>query len=673
MPTPVYLTNWSHRVAPTQNGGGIYSVVSGSVMSIDTTIRTPQALKCVTSASTGYVGYAQISGANVVVGRVYVYFPTSLPSSSMQFITGNGTGIFANVRYNSATGNFEVGNSDLWTAGSAAAANTEYRIDFRINISGTSYTMDWQINGVAQTQWVLTGQVASTWANLRLGSQNSSTGTVLFQHLILSTTSADYPIGPGGTECLLPASDGTHVPGTNVMEDDTAVDIGVTPAYNKINTFPPGTTPYIRQTQDGTDKYAEVLFGDMSVTPGSILGVSATLGYTAATTTLCKGACIVSKDNFSSSTTVWGAPGATADYSDGATNNIFWKSAIVAGATDLTTVNALKARIGFSDDATPDPYWMALCVEVAYTVSTNDIDLDLVTYSNSFPDVTVLESVIEPLDLVTYTSTVNDIVVTENVIESLDLVTYSISFFDITVTENIPELLDLVSYSSSFLDITVLESVIEPLDLATYSSSFPEVTVLESVIEPMDLVSFSVSFPDLTVLENVVELLDAVSYSSSFLDISVLESVIELLDLVSYSNEFYDIDLLEEGDIPLDLVEYSSSFDDLSMLESEIVLLDLVTYSSQMNDISVTESEDVVLDLVSYTTSFHDISLDETGDLSLDLVTYSSTIYDITFEIPVLTLIPVERTYAIDARSIIVVVDNQIRIVSVDHQDRTIY
>lgn len=674
MPTPVYLTNWSHRVAPTQNGGGIYSVVSGSVMSIDTTTRPPQALKCITSASSGYVGYAQISGANVVVGRVYVYFPTALPSSSMQFITGNGTGIFANVRYNSATGNFEVGNSDLWTAGSAAAANTEYRIDFRINISGTTYTMDWQINGVEQTQWALGSQTPSTWSNLRLGSQNSSTGTVLFQHLILSVTSADYPIGPGGTECLLPESDGTHNAGTNVIEDNTGADIGVTPAYNKVNTLPPGTTPYIRQAVNGTGNYAEIQFANMVASPGSILGAVATLGYTSETTTANRGACIVSKDDFASFTTVWGNPTVTADYSDGATNNVFWKSAVISGAVDLTTVNALEARLGYSDDANPDPYWMALCVEVAYTESTNDINLDLVTYSNSFPDLTILENEIVPLDLVSYPSTINDVVILENIPEPLDLVTYTSAINDITVTENIVESLDLVSYSSSVSDLTVLEHEIILLDLVTYSSSVPDLTVLENEIVPLDLVSYSSSIPDITLLENIDIPLDLVSYSSEAFDLSVLENEIIPLDLVSYSSEVFDLDVLENVVESLDLVTFFSEFFDLDVLEAGDIQLDLVEYSSVFEDLSVLEHDIVSLELVSYTSVVNDLSLEaEAGDILLDLVVYSSSFPELTLVQEVLPKTPIERTFAIRERNSLTVIDSQKRIVSVDYQDRTIY
>lgn len=370
MTTPLFVTNWGSRVATlTTNGGGLATTLNGTGMSIDTTTLSPQSLKCVVAAAASYWATNKVNAQTVIVIRVYVYFPTSLPSSSMQFIIGDGTdGTFGNIRYNSATGNFEAGNSSAWTAGSAAAANTLYRFDVRMTWSSTTHTIDWSINGTPQTQWTLGGQVDSSFATFRLGSQTSSTGTVLFQHLVVTGTSGDYPLGAGGTQTLKPNADGTHNAGTNVMEDNAGTDIGATTAYDKLNSIPPDATTYVRQVATGAN-YAEVAFEDISDTHSAIIGAMAYLAYTSATTTANRGACIISKDAFSSQTEVHGNDVTTADYSDGSTANLFFKSAIVSGVTDDTTVNALKARIGYSGDVSPNPYWVDLWVEVAYSTS----------------------------------------------------------------------------------------------------------------------------------------------------------------------------------------------------------------------------------------------------------------------------------------------------------------
>lgn len=375
---PVFVTNWPHQVVDI-DGGGLYTSLTGTQMTVDTSILSPQSLKCAVSSSNSFVGYAQIIGQSIMVGRVYIYFPSSLPTGLFRFIVGNDNqSQFMNIEYRDdgtpriqARHSVGAGGTQVWSG--TPAVDTLYRIDWRFDSTGTTQTIDWQVNGVAQTQVSQSGCVASTWNSIRLGSGGTtSTGTILFQHLVLSTTSGDYPIGHGGTQTLKPSADGTHNAGTNVIEDNAGTDIGTTTAYDKINSLPPSATTYIRQAVDGTGNYAEVSFEDISDTHSGIIGATGFLAYTSATTSANKGGCIMSKDSFSTSTTIWGAPGATADYSDGSTSNLFYKSAMLANVTDDTTVNALKARIGYSDDANPDPYWIDLWVEVAYTIATGN-------------------------------------------------------------------------------------------------------------------------------------------------------------------------------------------------------------------------------------------------------------------------------------------------------------
>ena len=140
------------------------------------------------------------------------------------------------------------------------------------------------------------------------------------------------------------------------MEANDGTDIGATTAYDKLNSIPPTTTNYVRQATVGTTRYAEVNFADISVTRSGIIGAIGILAYTSATTTANQGACIISKDSFSTQTDIWGNPTTRADYSDGSTSNLFYKSALIAGVTNDTTVNALQARIGYSNDVSPNPY-----------------------------------------------------------------------------------------------------------------------------------------------------------------------------------------------------------------------------------------------------------------------------------------------------------------------------
>jgi hypothetical protein len=372
--TKLVVTGWEHGVAtPVNSGAGIAdSVTAGASMSVQSTTKNTgtYALRVNTAAAVSSLGYTTAS-LTVVTGRIYFRVATA-PDANTVFVRAiTATGADLGIKYNVADNKIYarvVGVSDGNAYGTAISAGQWYRLDFRFDVSGNPNKIDFQIDGNAVTQTTY-GQAIDAITSITVGNTDAVTMDVYFDDLVLTDSTLDYPIGAGGTELLVPSADGTHAAGTNDMEDNAGTDIGVTTAYDKINSVPPSATTYIRQAQAITTDYAEVLFGDITATHSAIIGAQAFLAYTAATTTQCFGACIVSKDNFSTSTTVWGAPGATADYSDGSTANPFYKRAIIAGAIDDTTVNALKARLGYSNDATPDPYWIDLYVEVGYTVT----------------------------------------------------------------------------------------------------------------------------------------------------------------------------------------------------------------------------------------------------------------------------------------------------------------
>lgn len=383
MTTPVLITNWAAQ-SLSANGGGLVSSTSGTGNSISTTIyrnaNSPQSYQCTTSSSTSLLSYTQVSGAGVIVGRVYLRFNGSLPttaSNPLNLISGQGADTtWAEIGFVPSTGKLAAFQyTETPTDGPVVTYDVWYRIDFRFTWNSTTHTIDWKVDGVDQPQFSIGSQTSTTFSSFRIGNTGgvNSTGTWNFCDLVLSVTSADYAIGAGGTQTLVPAADGTHsLPAANEIEAQDGTDIGTgTTAYDKINSMPPSATTYIRQATSGPTAYAEVLFGDISDTHTGIIGAMAFLAYTSETTTNNRGGCIVSKDSFSTQTTLHGAPSATVDYSDGSTSNLYYKSAIVSGVTDDTTVNALKARVGYSDDATPDPYWIDVYVEVAYTAATS--------------------------------------------------------------------------------------------------------------------------------------------------------------------------------------------------------------------------------------------------------------------------------------------------------------
>ena len=628
MTTPVFLTGFENGVLPTTNGGGLWNGgVSGpTVMSIQGTIKNTgnYALRMNPNNVNCYVSRSISQG--VVVGRAYVRWE-SFPTTNSYFLISDASDGDLCFEFLISTSSIRANKIGVGTAGSfVVSTGVWYRIDWKFDASSTTHTIDWQIDGVAQTQLSVAG-ASQNLISVLFGASGPKIQDMYLDDIVISATSGDYPIGPGGTEILVPsAADATNV-GTNDIEESNGTDASST-SWQALNSIPMGnSTNYIRQLQSINTHYLRVSLTDLTASHSSIIGAMAILGYTSATATTNNGGCIVSKDSFTSYTTIWGDPTTPADYSDGSISNVYWKSTIVSGAVDDTTVNALEVEIGFSSDASPDPYWIDVAVEVAYAESTTDINLNLATYSTTIPDIIVLENVVVPLDLVIYSSTIPNV----------------------GFVENVDVFLDLVTYSNTIHDITLLENVVVFLDLVTYSSTIHNITVLENVVLALDLVSYSSIFPDVTVLENVILTLDLVIYSNTIADLTILETQLISLDLVTYFNTILDVELLEEGTIALDLVTYSFVIHNVTILEHVIEPLELVTFSQTVYNVTILEDEIHFLNLVTYTSTVHNVLFTSDSDT---------------------VVVPMERTYSLSKEVRIISIEKEVRIISIEKENR---
>jgi hypothetical protein len=687
MPTIVYSNGFENQAPPTANGGGLYSSVVGT-WTIDTSVKHSGGAAIKVAVSSGVAASLKQTKSlpsTVVTQSVYLNFGAALPGGTVKInLIGANNSLTVDLpsfSYNPVTGFFLTrhGTSQSQEDNVTVQTNTWYRIDFKVEITGGNQIINVNVNGrtLAQNSYAMS---STNFANVFLGSLRTDHAVaynVYFDDWIYSVTGSDHPLSGAndyGIEGLLPSADGTHNAGTNIMEDQAGNDIGAVTAYNKINSVPPDVTTYIRQAAIGASNYAEVLFADISAAHSGIHCACAILAYTSETTTSNKAACIVSKDNFASSTEVWGTPSATLDYSDGATNNLFYKTAPIAGAVDDTTVNNLKARMGYSGDATPDPYWIDMMIEVVYQISSNTISLDLVTYSSTINAINVIESEPISLDLVSYSSTFNAITVIESGIISLDLVTHSNTFNALNVIETERYSLDLVSYSSAFNSINVTESEPITLDLVSYFNTFNSISVVESEILNLDLASYSSVVNTISMIESETMGLDLVSYFLAVNTLSVIESELIEIDLVLYSYDFNTISILESEIIGLDLVTYSIGFDEAYLLEStKTIPLDLVSYVGVINDLNVFENEIVYLDLVSYSNTFNVLEVIESDTSSLDLVVFSYSVLSL-FVISSEELIktPIVRCYSILKEERVNIITSEIRINAIVSEERTI-
>lgn len=366
----LYLTGFEYGITPTNAGLGLATGVSN--VAIDSTIKHTgnYSLRCQTSANTSYI-YWNITNSTVVIGRVYFYFDT-LPNTSLNilyFITNNTT--YANFRYNSTSEILQCSYTGATTIdGPAVTTGSWYCLDFQIDVSGTTHSIDWQVNESAQTQVSISGRTRTSVYRCVLGlQQTNSTADMYYDDLVLLDGNGSYPIGPGGTVGLVPNSDGTHNAGTDVIENQDGTDIGVVSAYPLLDEIPMtiGSGYYVRQAENGTGNYAEVNFDDTTISDANIIGMMSVLGYYSGGTLTNHGKAVVSYDGFTYHNDV------IIDGDMSVTTAAFASKAITNTSWTQSEANAMQARVGYSSDASPYPYWFSLLLELAYTAANGEV------------------------------------------------------------------------------------------------------------------------------------------------------------------------------------------------------------------------------------------------------------------------------------------------------------
>jgi hypothetical protein len=253
--------------------------------------------------------------------------------------------------------------ADIGTAGSVGSTvindGNDHRIDIKLVTSGTTWTLDWAIDGVDQGQQTLGSQVATDSVWIAFGSSTAAhTAVFIVDDVVASVTSGDYPLGEYIVDGLFPTADGTHVAGTNVIESDSGSDIGVgNPAWPLIDEWPANSTDYIQQSATGSGNYAEVTFGAATGTPAAVKGYAAvfssgTAGNNATVRIVDSGGTTLT-DIYS------GAINVTVPH---------YRSALIAapgGTWTSANLSAVKGRFGLSSDATPNPRITALLLQYA--------------------------------------------------------------------------------------------------------------------------------------------------------------------------------------------------------------------------------------------------------------------------------------------------------------------
>jgi hypothetical protein len=239
-------------------------------------------------------------------------------------------------------------------------AGTWYVIDMRHEASNNPNAAHWRIDGVPQASTskavaaadMSTLSWGSNWPNSPMDSY-----TVNFDDMLYSHTSADYPIGDGRVHALKPNASGTHN-AAGVMQMDATTTVVDTTAWNRLDDVPlEGLTDYVKQTAVSTTAYAEVGFEDTTQT--CIRAVRGYMTYDPQNGAAANNGTTLIREGTTDRTVYAGAM--TASGTAGRT-----EAAMIAPTAmpwTQTTLNGAVARIGYSNDATPNPRWTALMLE----------------------------------------------------------------------------------------------------------------------------------------------------------------------------------------------------------------------------------------------------------------------------------------------------------------------
>ena len=177
---------------------------------------------------------------------------------------------------------------DQTNATGAVVAGQWYRIDYRIKVGANPNTIDWEVDGVSQTQATAAQAATTLTGTISLGSTVSAdTYTAWYDDVIVTASSGDYPILNGQALFLQPSSyQGKSDPNTYMKyyNGSTTQTVGST-TWQYLDKFPmTSTSTYVEQlTSSGTNYYAE--FGFPTVTNTSCInGVSAVVAANASAT-----------------------------------------------------------------------------------------------------------------------------------------------------------------------------------------------------------------------------------------------------------------------------------------------------------------------------------------------------------------------------------------------------
>lgn len=367
-PTSVNTATWIPSFSNSTNVTYVAGRLGGKALSVEED-----------GVNATYARYT-VSSTKVVMS-VWVKF-TPPPSGASGFLRFTGGAAQAALLSIDSTGHIQgrfATGTIVTTSGTYNDGNW-HLIDVSVDTGiGVNYTMDWAVDGVAQTQVTLTGGGASTISQILFGSNaTSDNATILFDDFIASYTTADYPLGGFAITNYNVTADGTHndgVGGNFFNESSTQASM-----WTRLDNEPPLLSQYVYQFSANSTQYAEWIFADTTLTPVYVQGM---IVYTSSGTTT------------NSATTKVVTSGGTDLVSgtfDMSEDRLTARQLMVtppSGGWTTANFNSTLGRFGYATDVSPQPRWHYFALQIAVVDTSGAVTLTKTHTTNAIVKATL--------------------------------------------------------------------------------------------------------------------------------------------------------------------------------------------------------------------------------------------------------------------------------------------
>lgn len=355
--SPSWVTGVEHGLAST-SGGGLFDFLQAGTA--DSSVKRSGAYSLRLTSSSGAYASKWAVGSTVVM-RFALRF-ASLPSGNVSALASTyasaGSNLMLGYRASDQKLTLSYGGVSPVASSMTMSAGTWYVIDMKAELGSDPRTGEWRVDGVAQPSVSRAEAAASNYLAILGSATSSDVFTVNVDDIVVSPTAGDYPLGNGRVLGLRPNAVDTHNnPGNFGNETGGAID---STTWNRLDEDPlTGSTNdgVYQGTASGTSYLG---FGFEDTTKSCIRGVSAIFAYLSSGTNSNNGSMRI-RDGSTERTVFSG---------DMSETTFQYKSAVISPASapwTQTAVNGLIARVGYSTDVSPIPYWESVMLEYETT------------------------------------------------------------------------------------------------------------------------------------------------------------------------------------------------------------------------------------------------------------------------------------------------------------------